>query len=206
MKSRTVAQSSCFGVLVSCLLITIASREVLAAGKTPTAAEAKAWISEHLEKVRGEKKKKSPAGGFSVESCPKIPSSAWGKLILLGRPVEHELKFGPGCDLEGKLVITMEPFPVRLQVRNLSDLDRVTAQVSIDLEPHLAEQEAKLVIQAEDGILQSTSAQEVLAFVGAYDLTIGLDGKMKKNSGGKVTSQRYRGQPLAVTIPIPAKK
>ncbi len=177
-----------------------------AAPKPPSAMDAKAWITELVEKVRGAKKKKTAIGAFDVEKCPKIPSAAWGKLILLGRPVEHELKFAPGCDLEGKLVITLEPFPIDLKVRNLTDVEHVTGQVSLEVEPNLAEQEAKLIIQAQDGLLQAAGARETLAFVGGYNLTIGLDGKMKKNSGGTITSSRYRGVGLAVTVPISAHK
>jgi len=178
----------------------------LAAPKTPTASETKAWITDLVEKVRGAKKKKAAVGAFDVEACPKIPSAAWGKLILLGRPVEHELKFAPGCDLDGKLVITMEPFAVDLKVRHLTDVERVTGQVSLEVEPRLAEQEAKLTIHVQDGLLEAASTQETLAFVGGYDLTIGLDGKIKKNSGGKITSSRYRGAGISVTVPISGKK
>src|SRR2546422_873845 len=49
--------------------------------------------------------------------CPRVPPGKWAGLLLLNQPVEHEYRFGEGCDLEGKVVFKRSGFPVDLKLR-----------------------------------------------------------------------------------------
>lgn len=169
-------------------------------GGAPSAGE---WMRTTLQAIQG-KGKPAPgsASPFDVSACPKIPPSAWGSWLLLREPIVHSLRFSPGCDVQGTLRITMEPFPIDLALRNLPETRQVKGRVAVHLTPRILEQEADIDVDVTEGLARDGAGREILAFGSNYGATLGLNGRVKENRGGKVTARRFRGKPVHEVEPI----
>ena len=156
--------------------------------------EARTAVRSILAQVRPGKAKSVAAGG-----CPRIPAQKWIGYLLVGEPIEHEFKFGKGCDLEGKVVIRREPFPVDLKIRGLKEGNRLRAVLEPILEPNLMKQNALATVRVKKGRLTGAGDAEVLGFTADYAMLGGFDGKIRENRGGTLKAEAYRGKAVNVS-------
>lgn len=185
------------GSLISFLLSVGLSPAITRAAPQEQGAEiaARKLLDDIARTVGGEK------GSFRTDQCARVPKKKWAAL-LLGQPLQHELKFKPGCDLQGKLSVTFEPFPLDLAVRNLPEVSRVKGVVEVTLAPRFMDQEADLDVIVRSAQANGRRGQEILAFGSQYGVALGLRGGLKKNRGGQISLERYRKQPLRLVEPI----
>ncbi len=136
---------------------------------------------------------------LTAQGCAKIPPTKWASLIFFKQPIDHDVSFKEGCDIQGHLHITEAPFQVELEVRNLDEIHHVGGRVKVDFKPRFSDHVADVDITVSDARALDERDAEVLALSSTYGVTLGLDGKMKKNRGGRLKASRFHGKPVDVT-------
>jgi hypothetical protein len=129
-----------------------------------------------------------------TNGCEKMPPEKWLQLLLMNKTVQHTLKFKPGCDLEGTVNLSRDPFPVDLAVRNVPDATRVKATITPEVNPQLWDREVRVTMKADGGKFVDKAGAELMVFSSVFKTTLGLDGKPKKKSACDIHITRYKGQ------------
>lgn len=148
-----------------------------------------------------------------VSGCERVAPSRWAGLLLLNQSVEHEYKFAPGCDVEGRVVFKRDGFPVDLRVRGLKNVDRVKARVKLEALPELENGTVKVNADIREIALLNPKGAEHLAGNADYKMILEmLTGDPKENRGGTFNVSRYAGAKASGSVPfkwesdLPAKR
>ncbi len=170
------------------LVLATSMSGVLAAPNTSAEASAR------VKKLVNLKKSK-----LLTQGCARIAPTKWVSLIFLKQPIDHDLEFKEGCDLQGHLHITQEPFQVELEVRNLDEIHHLGGKMKVDFKPQFADHIANVDVTVSNGTALDAKDAEIMTWNLTYGVTLGLDGKVKKNRGGRVKVSRYHGKSVDVT-------
>jgi len=133
-------------------------------------------------------------GKFSLKGCPKLRAEQWMGLLLTSTPVSYEAKFAKGCDIEGTVALSRNPFPVDLATRGLPEVTRLKAVVTPTIDPELATQTLQVKLDAREGALFASEIR-LAAFSLSVTGAVGLDGKEREPPSGRVAIAEFRGKP-----------
>lgn len=158
-----------------------------------TNARAEAELKKSVNRIRDA----VSSGKFRTNGCKAIPPEKLLQLILLNQPVDHEWKFGKGCDAEGKLSLRRTTFPVDLRVRNIPDTDRIRAVVEPDFTPDFTNREIKIFVKAKEGVLSDKAKKELMGATVDFLAVVAMDGTVKDKGHGTIAVDRYRGKSVS---------
>ena len=137
-----------------------------------------------------------------VDSCP-FDKSKWLVLLLSGNSFTEKLVFTKDCDLEG----TYKPvkgslFPVRLEVRNVPEFNKVDFNFLINLDYGL-----KPVVKLNMKNGSATGSKNKVTFEANYEGTIDISSQELKptNQKGAVLIKTVNGQKINKSYPLNLK-
>ncbi len=159
-------------------------------------AEAEKFAKNLYRQLRGTPPKGKPA--FTVRKCERISAQNWAKLLLLGQPIEHQVKFAEGCDLEGTLRLSSGGFPVDMKLRHVEGTERLKGYIQPNFTPDFSAKQVRVEIVGSKG----EALPAGLEFGFDYEFSMGMDGKIREDKGGTLSLTRFRKRKVTSRIPI----
>lgn len=160
----------------------------------------KAAATDYLKRLRSSF---GSRGDFEASGCPKIPPQQWLKLLLPGQSVPVSFKFSKGCDVEGTVSVSRDPFPLDLKLRHVKGADRVHAILTPTISPELSEGLVRVTLHVDQGSLFQGKGPAVLDFASVYRTALGMDGKPREKRQADVRVTKYRGKPVSLAETVP---
>ncbi len=137
---------------------------------------------------------------FSLDGC-RIPDMKIVALVLKTISVyNHSFKFGPACDAEGALPVSLEsPFPMDLRIRELADVARITGTVQFRMAIKSLN-EAEQFSSVSGAAAHDSSGSVMARFSLNHQCSVTMD-LMKqslstKDNVGLVKVTEFRGKPV----------
>lgn len=115
---------------------------------------------------------------FSVDSC-RIPKMKLVQLFLQKKQFTHKFRFSEGCDVEGDVTFSREPFLVDLKLKNTGNYNRVRTKVEVLPELQAQTGSIKLHEKYRDGMIYHTDHPKPVEFSADYRIEFYLNGKMR---------------------------
>jgi hypothetical protein len=134
-----------------------------------------------------------------VYNCTKLSNQQWMEFLLLGRQITLPMHYAQGCDVEGTVLMSKQPFPVDVAVRKIPDVTRFKSTVTPDWEPHFLQKEIKITLRADSARLVKKDGSDLVDFSAVFHTTHGMDGSRKGNPTCDVHITQYKGKKVDVS-------
>lgn len=132
-------------------------------------------------------------------NCSKLSNQQWLEFLLLARKVNLAVHYSEGCDVEGNVAISKDPFPIDVAIRHIPDVARFKATVTPDWEPHFLAHEIQVTLRADSARLVKKNGEDLVDFTATFHTTHGMDGSRKGFPKVDVHISKYKGEKVNVT-------